>query len=213
MNTGNDNNNHPLIKKEKEEKEEQQQCINISCRLGEERAWVVLLRATMERLERERMADAGRELERSLQVVETRLQQKQQLEAAAEPAPRTRGQARALVATAEERVRVAVMTRRAMVRAWSLAFGLTEARVMPSAAIDIVSVEALADEDNYAFEPMCFTSVNRRGVRCRLPQGVDQPLSARTSARPRPRAYLPAERESAPTSETAASPRKTSRPW
>ena len=168
MNTGNDNNNHPLIKKEKEEKEEkeeQQQCINISRRLGEERAWVGLLRATMERLERERMADAGRELERSLQVVETRLQQKQQLEAAAEPAPRTRGQARALVATAEERVRVAVMTRRAMVRAWSLAFGLTEARVMPSAAIDIVSVEALADEDNYAFEPMCFTSVNRKARR------------------------------------------------
>ena len=168
MNTGNDNNNHPLIKKEKEEKEEkeeQQQCINISCRLGEERAWVVLLRATMERLERELMAEGARELERSLQVTETRLQQKQQMEAAAEPAPRTRGQARALVATAEERVRVAAMTRRAMVRAWSLAFGLTEARVMPSAAIDIVSVEALADEDNYAFEPMCFTSVNRKARR------------------------------------------------
>ena len=168
MNTGNDQNNHTLIKKEEEEEEQQQQCsssIDISRRLGEERAWVGLLRATMERLERERMADAGRELERSLQVVETRLQQKQQLEAAAEPAPRTRGQARALVATAEERVRVAVMTRHAMVRAWSDAFGLTEARVMPSAAIDIVSFEALADEDNYAFEPMCFTSVNRKARR------------------------------------------------
>ncbi len=66
---------------------------------------------------------------------------------------------------AEERARRAAMQRSAAVLAWNAFFGLTESELLPSAAVDLDSAEALMDEDGYAFEPGCFRSVGRKAGR------------------------------------------------
>jgi hypothetical protein len=139
----------------------------------EEQEWVLLLRATMERLERARLVDIGQQVALALRNLETTLAA-DAAASAAPPAPssvasRTRGQAQALVEAAEERARRAAMQRRATIRAWGALFDLEESQlttIITTAAaavvVDLDSAKALMDEDGYAFEPMCFRSVGRK---------------------------------------------------
>jgi hypothetical protein len=156
--------------KQKEEREEEEAVERTRARLAEEREWVRLLRATMERLERVRRAEGAKQLARSLEHVRVTEAQKalrrveQERQQAAPPSSRTRFQTRMQALVAEEPARVAAMERSAAVRAWSLVFGLTESE-LTQPTVDLDSAEALMNEDSYAFEPGCFWSVGRKARR------------------------------------------------